>query len=256
MDFLVEFTKNRQVWSLALPWLIVASAFILYWLWARRLMAEFLRIEPWPATPNHRAVEELLGKVALRAQVPQPELGIISDFSANALVLSRGRKSQIALTRGALEVLSLAELEGLLAMALARTQGRGSHRAMGVALLAVPLEKLSQRAPAILAVLLHTLILSLVRAVVSQRRALQQDALALKWVRNPDTLAQALRKMSSLSRKVPLAGQSLALNHLYLLSSLNDDFLTGFISVHPAVEDRVQLILRTSLPCESGAILR
>lgn len=256
MDFLIELSKNRQVWSLALPWILIAAAFIFYWIWARRLMQEFLRVEPWPNSPDHRAVEELLGKLALRAQVPKPELGFISDFSANALVLPRGRNSLIALTRGTLEVLSLAELEGLLAMALARTQGRGSHRAMGVALVTAPLEKLSHRAPAILAVLLHTLILSLVRAVVSQRRALHQDALALPWVRNPDTLAQALRKMSSLSRKVPLAGQSLAMNHLYLLSSLNDDFLTGFVSVHPAVEDRVRLILRTSLPCESGAILR
>jgi Zn-dependent protease with chaperone function len=73
------------------------------------------------------------------------------------------------------------------------------------------------------------------------------DRRAVAWSRGPE-LAQALQKLSSLLRKLPMQRWNLAFDHLYLLSPMQMESAgIPFITTQPPMPQRLRKLLDLGL---------
>ncbi len=242
--------------------LIFAGIFnlILYWYSDKiALLAHGAR----PATEEeypqlHRIVSEL----AMNAGVPRPKIYVIPNQSPNAFATGRDpAHSAVAVTAGILQILDEKELRGVLGHELSHVQHRdilvttlASIIAAAIFMIARMLQwafiwgfgdRDSRREsnPLALMAVVAMVILAPIAAVVlqsmiSKNREFMADAGGAKLSHDPLSLASALRKLSTWSRRMPLA-TSPAFHSLYIVHAYFGNFGALF-STHPPIEARIQ----------------
>ena len=205
--------------------------------------------------------------LAIAGGLPKPRCYIIDDTAPNAFASGRNPKnSVIVVTKGLLQKLNRAELEGVIAHEMAhiknydvllmtltvvmvgvvvllsdwilrsfiwgggkrRRSSKGSGNA-GVILVVVGL---------VLAIF-SPLIAQLIRLAVSRKREFLADANGAFLTRYPPGLASALRKLDA--DKEPLEAANKATAHLYIVNPLKDikGVVNKMYSTHPPIEERV-----------------
>lgn len=214
-----------------------------------------------------RRVENL----AIGAGLPKPRTWVIEDSAPNAFATGRDPEhSHIVVTRGLLDKLEPAELEGVLAhemmhignydirvmtitvmlvglvalmsdIALRMTffgagrrrsnQGKGGGLATLIMLLIV-----------VVAAILAPLVAQLIKFAVSRRREYLADASGALLNRNPEALARALEKIAG--DPEPLESANKATAHMYIENPLraHSSALNGLFNTHPPVEDRIRIL--------------
>jgi len=205
--------------------------------------------------------------LAIAAGLPKPRCYIIDDTAPNAFASGRNPKnSVIVVTKGLLEKLNRAELEGVIAHEMAhiknydilvqtlavvmvgvvallsdwilrsflwgggrRRSGSKSGGNIGAIIVVVGL---------ILAVF-SPLIAQLIRLAVSRKREFLADANGAFLTRYPPGLASALKKLAA--DKEPLEAANKATAHLYIVNPLKDikGTVNKLFSTHPPIEERV-----------------
>jgi len=205
--------------------------------------------------------------LAIAAGLPKPRCYIIDDTAPNAFASGRNPKnSVIVVTRGLLEKLNRAELEGVIAHEMAHIKnydilvqtlavvmvgvvallsdwilrsflwGGGRRRSssksggnVGAIIVVVGL---------ILAIF-SPLIAQLIRLAVSRKREFLADANGAFLTRYPPGLASALKKLAA--DKEPLEAANKATAHLYIVNPLKDikGTVNKLFSTHPPIEERV-----------------
>ncbi len=205
--------------------------------------------------------------LAIAAGLPKPRCYIIDDTAPNAFASGRNPKnSVIVVTKGLLEKLNRAELEGVIAHEMAHIKnydilvqtlavvmvgvvallsdwilrsflwGGGRRRSdsksggnVGAIIVVVGL---------ILAVF-SPLIAQLIRLAVSRKREFLADANGAFLTRYPPGLASALKKLAA--DKEPLEAANKATAHLYIVNPLKDikGSVNKLFSTHPPIEERV-----------------
>jgi len=205
--------------------------------------------------------------LAIAAGLPKPRCYIIDDTAPNAFASGRNPKnSVIVVTKGLLEKLNRAELEGVIAHEMAhiknydilvqtlavvmvgvvallsdwilrsflwgggrRRSGSKSGGNVGAIIVVVGL---------ILAVF-SPLIAQLIRLAVSRKREFLADANGAFLTRYPPGLASALKKLAA--DKEPLEAANKATAHLYIVNPLKDikGTVNKLFSTHPPIEERV-----------------
>ena len=204
--------------------------------------------------------------------VPLPKLYIIDDPSPNAFATGRSpTHSAIVVTQGLLDMMSKAELEGVLAHELAHIQNRDTllmtsvvvlfgavtilldivlHMGMGDRRDAHPIFFVAL----IAAYLLVPVILTVIRLAISRKREFLADATAGIYTRYPDGLASALEKIGKGS--TPLRHANTATAHLFISDpfSVSDHAgqkkrrgfglgLHRLFDTHPPIEKRVEALV-------------
>jgi heat shock protein HtpX len=214
-----------------------------------------------------RRVENL----AIGAGLPKPRTWVIEDPSPNAFATGRDPEhAHIAVTRGLLDKLEPAELEGVLAHEMMHI-GNYDIRVMTVTVLLVGLVALmsdialrmtffgaGRRAGgrgrgggpaaiimilvAIVAAILAPLIATIIKFAISRRREYLADASGALLNRNPEALARALEKIAG--DPTPLESANKATEHLYIENPLraHRGALNGLFNTHPPVEDRIRVL--------------
>ena len=205
--------------------------------------------------------------LAIAAGLPKPRCYIIDDTAPNAFASGRNPKnSVIVVTKGLLEKLNRAELEGVIAHEMSHIKnydvlvqtlavvmvgivallsdwilrtlfwGRGRRRSNGKGrgsgaeiFIVVGL---------VLAVL-SPLIAQLLRLAISRKRGFLADANGAFLTRYPPGLASALRKLAA--DREPLEAANKATAHLYIVNPLKDfkGKVNNLFSTHPPIEERV-----------------
>jgi len=205
--------------------------------------------------------------LAIAAGLPKPRCYIIDDTAPNAFASGRNPKnSVIVVTKGLLEKLNRAELEGVIAHEMAHIKnydilvqtlavvmvgvvallsdwilrsflwGGGRRRSssksggnVGAIIVVVGL---------ILAIF-SPLIAQLIRLAVSRKREFLADANGAFLTRYPPGLASALKKLAA--DKEPLEAANKATAHLYIVNPLKDikGSVNRLFSTHPPIEERV-----------------
>lgn len=205
--------------------------------------------------------------LAIAAGLPKPRCYIIDDTAPNAFASGRNPKnSVIVVTKGLLEKLNRAELEGVIAHEMAHIKnydilvqtlavvmvgvvallsdwilrsflwGGGRRRSssksggnVGAIIVVVGL---------ILAIF-SPLIAQLIRLAVSRKREFLADANGAFLTRYPPGLASALKKLAA--DKEPLEAANKATAHLYIVNPLKDikGTVNKLFSTHPPIEERV-----------------
>lgn len=205
--------------------------------------------------------------LAIAAGLPKPRCYIIDDTAPNAFASGRNPKnSVIVVTKGLLEKLNRAELEGVIAHEMSHIKnhdilvqtlavvmvgvvallsdwilrtlfwGRGRRRSnnkgrgSGAEIFIV--------VGLVLAVL-SPLIAQFLRLAISRKREFLADANGAFLTRFPPGLASALRKLAA--DREPLEAANKATAHLYIVNPLKDfkGKVNKLFSAHPPVEERI-----------------
>ncbi len=209
----------------------------------------------------HRVVHNL----SIRNGMPPPRVCVINDAAANAMAVGMGPDDAVvAVTRGALALLTRTELEGVVAHELAHIRNLDSRVKLAIFSLVGAFAALTAacwgvansifswshngKNPMVAVALVLTVVGSilavvaflvgpLVKAALSREREYLADASAFEMTRYADGLATALRKMEQAGTTVRRS--ALITNSFYFASPLKRGFWSRLVSTHPTTDDRV-----------------
>jgi heat shock protein HtpX len=217
--------------------------------------------------PGHRLFG-VVERLSRQAMLPMPKVYVIPDPSPNAFATGRNPShAAVAATEGILQILSDHELEGVIAHELAHVKhhdilissvaatiasvimftahslrwammfggygGGGNGRDRGnnpLALLAT--------------VILAPIAAGLIQMAISRSREFAADAGGAQIAGNPYGLADALRKIDAVAKRVPLDANP-ATAHMFIIKPFSAGGLASLFSSHPPTEERIRALLGT-----------
>ena len=197
-------------------------------------------------------LNNILEDMALIANVPKPKLYIIDSDALNAFATGPNHEnSAVAVTRGLLNTLNRAELEGVVAHEMAHIRNYDIRLqtitvALGAVISIIVQFTLSSfrskdnenNNPILLALSVVGLILGVVIApminlAISRQREYQADATAVKFTRNPKALISALNKISGNAEVEDVGRDS---SGMYIANPMDSEWF----STHPKMEKRIK----------------
>jgi heat shock protein HtpX len=231
-----------------------ATNFASYWFSDTIVLKMYRAQEVGPEHRLYRTVERL----AARAGLPQPRCYVIPDRSPNAFATGRNPEhAAVAATEGILQILSDDELDGVLAHELAHVKHRDILTSSVAATLAAAIMMVSRfafffgndrddRRGSPIA-LMATMILApiaamIIQATISRSREFDADAGGAAIAGSPNGLVNALRKIETASRAVPLDANP-ATAHMFIIKPFSTRGLMGVFSTHPPTADRIEALL-------------
>jgi len=179
--------------------------------------------------------------LAAKLHVAPPKLYLIPDHYPRALAAGRGPMGgAIAVSTGLLGALHPAELEAVLAHELAHVRRRDVLVQTSAVMLAVILVDLSRIGGwferALLAVL-GPIAAAFVHLLLSPRRELAADRIAVEVTGSPEALSSALAKLDAASDLVQFQA-SPATEPLYIVNPFEETGLAALFTTHPSLEKR------------------
>src|SRR5215203_1995345 len=214
--------------------------------------------------PGHR-LYGMVERLSRQANLPMPKVYIIPDPSPNAFATGRNPShAAVAATEGILQILSDPELEGVIAHELAHVKHRDiliSSVAATVAAAIMFAARSAQFAAmfggyggrddrdrgsnpiALLAmIILAPLAAMLIQMAISRSREFSADAGGAAITGNPYGLADALRKIDAVVKRVPLDANP-ATAHMFIVKPFSGAGLMSLFSSHPPTEARIRALL-------------
>lgn len=210
--------------------------------------------------PGHR-LYDMVTRLAQRAGLPQPRVYIIPDLSPNAFATGRSPShAAVAATEGILRTLTNEELEGVIAHELAHVKHRDILISSVAATLAAAIMTVSRFAmffgggrdddrrganpiALIATMLLAPIAAMLIQAAISRSREYAADAGGAAIAGGPYGLVNALKKIESASRAIPLDANP-ATAHMFIVKPFSAAGLFGLFSTHPPTERRIEALLQ------------
>lgn len=237
------------------------------------------RIDPRTTDPEARQLLNIVEEIAVAASVPVPAVYVLEADQINAFAAGMNTSNAaITVTDGALRRLNRDELQGVIAHEFGHIFNKdmrislrlaamvmGFYFAFFLGLRVLQFAGFSDRRRrddrgngggnpiALAAIILFVagaitwLAGSILKALVSREREYLADACAVQFTRNPNGIANALRKIAKDSvQDMPRDGASIS--HMYF----NDrSFFSDLFATHPPIEKRIAAIEgRTFMPEE------
>lgn len=246
--------------------LVIAFAFAAimnlgsYWFSDKIVLRMYKAQEVGPAHPLYQMTERL----ARQASLPMPKVYVIPDRSPNAFATGRNpQHAAVAATEGIMQVLAPHELEGVMAHELAHVKHRDILISSVAATIAAAIMMAARMAMyaglfaggrddrggqsnpiAMLAMMfLAPIAAMLIQMAISRSREFAADAAAARITGNPYGLADALRKIDAVARRVPLDANP-ATAHMFIIKPFSGGGLMSLFSTHPPTEKRIQALLQ------------
>jgi heat shock protein HtpX len=224
-------------------------------------------VSPREAPELHAMIERL----CVQADLPKPKVAIMRTSMPNAFAMGRSKKaSTVAVTTGIMEILSPAELEGVLAHELAHIRHRDVVIMTIVSFFASIASMILQfgfffggdddENPGFLALILVSLAVYVVSfflmSALSRYREFAADRGAAEITRRPSALSSALMKISGTMERIPeqdlRAHSELA---AFYIARPSTKSIFALFSTHPPMEKRIAALeaLERQLQGTSGA---
>jgi heat shock protein HtpX len=205
----------------------------------------------------YRIVENL----SITTGMPMPKVYIIDDVAPNAFATGRDPEhAVVAATTGLLEIMTDAELEGVMAHELGHVQNYDIRVSMIVFGLVVAVGFIADIAlrftlfggsnrnnnnggnPIVIiigiaALVISPLVAAVVQAAVSRQREYLADATGAMTTRHPDALASALEKLAAYGR--PMQRQNSTMAHMWISDPTKPGIMDRLFSTHPPIAERV-----------------
>lgn len=212
------------------------------WWYADRAVLGLVRARELPqgeAPGLHSTIERL----AALASVTKPRLYLMSDGLPRACSAGRGpRNSALAVSRGLLQALPPAELEGVLAHELAHVRHRDvfvQSVAVATAAAIVEASRIGGWIRRWLLFILGPVAAAFVHLLISPKREFEADRAAATLLGSPHGLAAALLRLDQASDLVQFEGSPVA-EPVYTINPFEQEGLAGLFSTHPPVSERVK----------------
>jgi heat shock protein HtpX len=217
--------------------------------------------------PGHR-LYGIVERLTRQAMLPMPKVYVIPDPSPNAFATGRNPEhAAVAATEGILEVLSDAELEGVIAHELSHVKHRDILISSVAATIAAAIMMVGRMAMyagmfggyggrdgdrdrgnnpiALLAmIVLAPLAAMLIQMWISRTREFAADAGGAQIAGNPYGLVEALKKIDAVSKRVPMDANP-ATAHMFIIKPFSGAGLMSLFSSHPPTEARIRALLGT-----------
>ncbi len=201
--------------------------------------------------------------LAIAAGIPKTKLYIIDSDAMNAFATGRNPKeASVAVTKGLVEKLNRAELEGVIAHEMSHIKNYDIMFMLFVVVLASIIVLLSDMLlrsfvfrggnnekssfsvvfliVGLVLALLSPIIAQLVKLAISRKREFLADADGALLTRYPKGLAEALRKISKDSNELKTANKASA--NIYFSNPFRKGYFSGLFSTHPPLEARIKAL--------------
>ena len=164
----------------------------------------------------------------------------------------------MAVTEGALQLLSRQELEGVMAHELAHVKNRDTLTSTIAATVGGLMAMLAygmmffgghNRGGGNPLVLLVTVLVgavgaAVIRGMISRSREFVADADGARIAGSPDGLVSALRKLEMYAKRIPMQNPNPAQNNLFIIEPLTGGkTLSNLFATHPPTEKRVEALM-------------
>src|SRR5712691_7698280 len=238
----------------------VVTNFASYWFSDKIVLAMYRATQ---VGPEHR-LYGIVANLAQRAGLPMPKVYIIPQPSPNAFATGRSPEhAAVAATEGILQMLTDAELEGVIAHELAHVKHRDILISSVAATLAAAIMLIARFAmffgggrrndrdgnpiAALATIILAPLAAMLIQAAISRSREYDADAGGATIAGGPLGLVSALKKIEAASRVVPLDANP-ATAHMFIIKPFSLSGLTSLFNTHPPTGLRIQALLELARP--------
>ncbi len=206
----------------------------------------------------------IVERLCVQANLPKPRVGVIETSMPNACAMGRARKSTtVCATRGILELLSPAELEGVMAHELTHVINRDVMVMTLASFFATLASTIAQFAfffgggygnreeeedimiVVLVSVLVYAVSFLLLRAL-SRYREFAADRGSAVLTGRPSALASALLKISGTMERVPMQDLRKAegMSAFFILPARTKKSLMNIFSDHPPLEARLEALSR------------
>lgn len=197
----------------------------------------------------------MVERLSRNANLPMPKVYICPQEAPNAFATGRNPKNAaVAVTQGALRLMTYEELEGVMAHELAHVKNRDTLISCVAATIAGALQMLGWMFmfgggnrnvhPVVLIamIILAPIAAGIIQMAISRSREFVADADGAKIAGSPRGLIDALRKLENYSKRIPMEGEMPAANHMFIIKPMNamsGNSLASLFSTHPATEKRI-----------------
>lgn len=201
----------------------------------------------------------MVKRLADNANLPMPRVYICPQDAPNAFATGRSpRKAAVAVTQGALRLLSYEELEGVIGHELAHIKNRDTLISTVAATIAGAISFLGYMAfwfggggrsregnplVGLLILILAPIAATIIQLAISRSREYVADADGAHIAGTPHGLISALRKLEAVSRRVPLHGEVNAFNHMFIVQPLSATGGDNLFATHPSTENRIRRLM-------------
>jgi heat shock protein HtpX len=223
-----------------------------YW-FSDKIALKMSRAEPLAEDQDPR-LHQIVRELAFSAGVPMPKLYMIPADQPNAFATGRNPKhSAVAVTRGITQLLSEAELRGVLAHELAHIRNRdiltqSVAAAIGGAITWIAYMLLfvggDDDSPfglvgALAMVILAPIAATLIQLGISRQREFAADATGARIAGSSNALADALERLEAGAKALPMRVNQAA-EPLFIVKPFSGGGVAGLFSTHPPIEERVR----------------
>jgi heat shock protein HtpX len=199
---------------------------------------------------------EMVRRLTNKAGLPMPRVYIINQPQPNAFATGRNpENAAIAVTTGIMSILSVNELEGVIAHELSHIKHRDILIGTVAATIAGAVSYLAHMAQwamifggsddddgnpfaAIVMMIVAPIAAMLIQMAISRSREYAADAGGARIAGNPGYLASALKKLHSASQQIPLKAEP-ATAHMFIVNPLSGGRMARLFSTHPPLEERI-----------------
>ncbi len=238
----------------------VIMNFVSYW-FSDKIVLKMYRAQE--VGPEHK-LSIITRRLATQASLPMPKVYVIPNESPNAFATGRNPShAAVAATEGIMRLLDDHELEGVIAHELAHVKNRDiliSSVAATVAAAIMMVARMAQFAAMfggggsrddregsnpiamIATIIFAPMAAMLVQAAISRSREFLADAGGAKIAGTPYGLVNALRKLESGSKQIPLDANP-ATAHMFIIKPFSAGGLLSMFSTHPPTEQRIQALM-------------
>lgn len=233
------------------------------WFFSDRIALAAYRAQPL-SQAEAPELYAMVDKLCQKADLPMPALYIVSTPAANAFATGRDpNHAAVAVTEGIVQLLTPDELEGVIAHELSHVKNRDTLTQAVAATIAGAISYLGQIAQmnmwfggndrregnggngisALLLIFLAPISASIIQFAISRTREFEADAGAARLTQKPTALANALRRLESQGRQIPMDSNP-SFEPLLISNPFSGQFLASLFSTHPSTDDRVKNLQR------------
>jgi heat shock protein HtpX len=229
-----------------------------YWFSDRIVLAMYKAKQIGPS--ENQTLFQITQELAAKGDLPMPKLYLIPSEQPNAFATGRDPEhAALAVTEGMLRTLPADELRGVIGHELAHVKHRDILVGTVAATLAGAISMIAHMAQwafifgggrgsnnregnnpiaAIALIILAPIAALLIQLAISRSREFLADEGGAKMAGNPIPLANALRKLDSASKRIPMQANT-ATAHMFIVSPLTGGGIAKLFSTHPPMEERI-----------------
>jgi heat shock protein HtpX len=196
-------------------------------------------VSPQQAPELHAMIERL----CIQADLPKPRIGVMESQMPNAFAMGRSKKAAtVCATTGIMELLSPAELEGVMAHELSHIANRD-----------VAIMTMASFFASLASMIVYVISFFLIQTL-SRYREFAADRGSAIITGRPSALASALLKIAGTMERVPQQDlrAHAEMNAFYIFPAGAKQSLFNLFSTHPPLEKRIAALQRLESQLQQG----